>query len=154
MLKRPALLLGMLLTTVAVSMFVASGIANSQSKSKTSKKDEAKKSDDEEIKGRLPRYYGQLDLKDEQVADIYKVQAEYNEQIQELEDKLAALKEKLDSECEKVLTAAQRKTLASLRDDSGDKEEPKSKSTTKKKSDSKKSESKKKESDKKESEEK
>ena len=101
-----------------------------------------KKSDDEEIKGRLPRYYGQLDLKEDQITDIYKVQAEYNEQIQELEDKLAALKEKMNAECEKVLTTAQKKTLAGLRDDSGDKEEsPKSKSTTKKKSESKKKKS-------------
>ena len=140
MLKRPVLLMGMLLMTIAVSMFVANGIANSQSKSKSSKKEEAKTSEGEEVKGRLPRYYGQLELKEEQVTEIYKLQFSYREKIQELEDQLAALREEMNDECEKVLTSTQKKILADLRGGTGEKEDKeevaKSKTSSKKKSSS------------------
>ena len=49
-------------------------------------------------RGRLPNYYGKLDLSGEQRDKIYGVQANYNGQIEALERQIAELKAKRDRE--------------------------------------------------------
>jgi TolA-binding protein len=65
----------------------------------------------------LPRFFAGL-VDDEQREQIYAIQASYQDQIEALEKELATLKEAELSEMEKVLTAAQRKELETLRSES------------------------------------
>ncbi|MBW3542592.1 MAG: hypothetical protein KY476_20200 [Planctomycetes bacterium] len=65
-------------------------------------------------RGRLPNYYGQLGISQQQRTEIYAVQALYSEEIDALEKQLAELKEKRDAEVEAVLTAEQKAKLAEI----------------------------------------
>lgn len=62
-------------------------------------------------KGRLPQYYGKLEVDDKQKESIYKIQASYDAQIDKLTDELAALKSKRDGEIRAILTKEQQKKL-------------------------------------------
>lgn len=64
---------------------------------------------------RLPTYYGGLNLTDEQKESIYEIEAKYQPEIQDLEKQADALRERLASECEDVLTAVQKRALADTR---------------------------------------
>ena len=64
---------------------------------------------------RLPNYYGDLGLNDEQKEKVRTIVAGYDAKIADLEKQLAALKQKRDSETEAVLTAAQKTQLAQVR---------------------------------------
>jgi Spy/CpxP family protein refolding chaperone len=66
----------------------------------------------EKSRGRLPAGYGRLDLKDDQKEKIYAIQANYQTRIDELEARLAALKQERDAEIEGVLTEEQKQKLA------------------------------------------
>ena len=79
---------------------------------KSTKKSSSKKS---EITGRLPHHYGKLELKDEQREKIYKIQAKYADKIAKLQKELDALKGKVDTESQKVLTTTQRRNLAKFK---------------------------------------
>jgi hypothetical protein len=67
-----------------------------------------------ENKGRLPNNYGKIGLSDLQKQKIYKIQAEYNPQIEKLEKELQNLKDKQDKDIAGVLSAAQAKLLHEL----------------------------------------
>jgi LTXXQ motif family protein len=64
---------------------------------------------------RVPPYFGGLNLTDAQKESIYKIQGKYHPQIQELQKKADALRERQMSEAEAVLTAPQKKALADAR---------------------------------------
>lgn len=64
---------------------------------------------------RVPQYYGQLDLTDDQRAKIYSIQDSYKAQIDDLQAKLDALKAKEDAEIDGVLKPEQLKKLAEVR---------------------------------------
>lgn len=64
---------------------------------------------------RVPAYFGALNLTDAQKESIYKIQGKYHPQIQEIEKKADALREKQKSEIEDVLTAPQKKALTEAR---------------------------------------
>jgi hypothetical protein len=64
---------------------------------------------------RVPQYFGGLSLSNEQKESIYAVEGEYQPRIQELERQADALRERLMTECEDVLTAPQKKALAEAR---------------------------------------
>ena len=64
--------------------------------------------------GRLPQYYGQIGLADAQRNQIYAVQTKYRTQLEELEKRLEALREKRDKEIQSVLSAEQKLRLDEL----------------------------------------
>ncbi|MFW6125155.1 MAG: hypothetical protein ACOC46_03315 [Pirellulales bacterium] len=63
---------------------------------------------------RLPNYFGQIGLSDEQREEIYAIQAEYGPKIRELQQKIAALRDHRDEAARAVLTDAQREQLDEL----------------------------------------
>ncbi len=81
-------------------------------KTATKKKPKARK----KAGGRLPAYYGQIELSDEQREKIYGIQRGYREQIQELRKQLQALEAKQKEEINEVLTEEQKAKLTELVD--------------------------------------
>jgi Spy/CpxP family protein refolding chaperone len=76
-------------------------------------------------KGRLPQYYSKADVDEKQKAEIYKIQADYEAQIDKLTAELTALKAKRDAEIRAVLTKEQQKKLdAAIEDAKKGKEKP------------------------------
>jgi cytochrome c-type biogenesis protein CcmH/NrfG len=63
---------------------------------------------------RLPTYYGQLKLKEEQGQEIYALKEEFGQQIDELQEQLAELKEQQAEEIKDVLTRTQVTALNKL----------------------------------------
>jgi Spy/CpxP family protein refolding chaperone len=109
--------------------------ASSQKKSSSKRSSSTSKSKTSGANGnRLPAYYGQVDLKDEQREEIYDIQNGYKSKIEKLEKELADLKTKMNKEMEGVLTRTQKSKLKKLRSGSSS---SKSKSSTKSSSKSK-----------------
>ena len=69
---------------------------------------------DTKLKGTLPANWGKLGLSDEQKQKVYKVQADFGDQIAKLEAQVKDLKAKEKTEMEKVLTDAQKARLKEL----------------------------------------
>jgi Spy/CpxP family protein refolding chaperone len=86
-----------------------SGIESVRAQDTKSKKAEAKEK--APAKGRLPQYYSKADVDDKQRDTIYKIQADYEAQIDKLTAELTALKAKRDAEIRAVLTKEQQKKL-------------------------------------------
>lgn len=76
---------------------------------------------------RVPQYFGQVGLSDEQREKIYGVRERYAVQQAKLEQELADLQDKVMRECEAVLTPAQRTELTKLRGEAKAKAKAKSK---------------------------
>ena len=62
------------------------------------------------LHGRLPAYY-RLVVSEEQRMEIYRIQAEYKDRIQSLQDQLKELKHKRDARIVSVLTEEQKKQV-------------------------------------------
>jgi len=96
----------------------AAGLVIAQEKTQPAKTVQvAQKAKDAETKkpsARMPNYYRNLELTDQQREKILNVLIEHNEQIDELEEQMAELKEKRDAEVYAVLTANQKAKLAEL----------------------------------------
>lgn len=71
---------------------------------------------DEGPRGRLPNHFGKLGVTEEQRERIYAIQADYNEQIEELLSQIEALRTQRDDEIESILTPGQKLRLQELRD--------------------------------------
>jgi len=69
---------------------------------------------DTKLKGVLPANWGKIGLSDEQKQKVYKVQADFNDQISKLEAQLKEAKTKEKAEMEKVLTDAQKARLREI----------------------------------------
>ena len=67
---------------------------------------------------RIPSGFSKLGVTAEQKEKIYAVRGRHQEKIATLEQEIEAIKAKEIEECEAVLTDAQRKLLATLRDES------------------------------------
>lgn len=65
-------------------------------------------------KGRLPAYYKDV-VTASQKETIYKLQAQYNDQIRKLAEEMKALTEKRDAEIEALLSAEQKAKVDALR---------------------------------------
>ncbi len=91
-----------------------SSTKKTKAKKSSAKKTTTKKS---EISGRLPYHYGKLKLSDEQREKIYKIQARYADKLEKLQKEMLALKKKIDSETQKVLTTTQRRNLSKFKSD-------------------------------------
>lgn len=83
-------------------------------------KTKAKAPDGARSMRRVPSYFGSLGLTSEQRDDIYAVNEKYVPQIQELQNKIEGLRERMMSDCEDVLTPAQKKILAEARKTAAD----------------------------------
>jgi hypothetical protein len=64
---------------------------------------------------RVPYYFGQLGLSDEQRETIYEIQARHQPKIEALEKQIEETRAQSLKECEAVLSDAQRKMLAERR---------------------------------------
>lgn len=60
---------------------------------------------------RVPDYFGQIGLTNEQRETIYKIRGKHQQQINELEKQIEALQAQMLKECESVLTDAQKQIL-------------------------------------------
>lgn len=78
---------------------------------KDAKKEE---SPPQRLRGQLPPNFRKLGLSDEQVQKIYRIQADYQAKVKELEEQIKKLKTQEKSEIEKVLTKAQRDRLKEI----------------------------------------
>ncbi len=65
-------------------------------------------------KGRLPRYFGKLDLDDHQRERVYELQAEYDAKIANLLAEIQKLKTSRSSLCQKILKPSQREKFKEL----------------------------------------
>jgi hypothetical protein len=64
---------------------------------------------------RLPAHFGKLELKDDQVEEIYAIKADFGPEIDKLKEELKSLQEEMNEEIEGVLTSTQKSALAKLR---------------------------------------
>jgi hypothetical protein len=100
----------------ALTMMLASDLSlgaqeprgGSQTDSKTKTKSSKKGFDPAR---RVPMYFGQLGLSEEQRESIYKVQSKHMPRIEALEKQIETLRGQMMKECETVLTSAQKKML-------------------------------------------
>jgi hypothetical protein len=68
---------------------------------------------------RVPAYFGQLGLTDEQRESIYKIQGTHFPKIDSLEKQIAAIRAQNLTECEALLTASQKTLLEQKREAGG-----------------------------------
>jgi hypothetical protein len=68
-------------------------------------------------RGQLPQHWSRLGLTDTQKQDAYKIQNQYDAQVQELEAQIKALRAKELAELGKLLTADQKKRLREILDE-------------------------------------
>ena len=101
-------LLALAVTTGTLTSVAQTKSKSSSSKGRTEEKEASKYH-------RLPTYFGQLELKDEQVQEIYKVKDAYGPKIDKLQQQLAELKEEMNEEIADVLTSSQKTALTKLR---------------------------------------
>lgn len=71
----------------------------------------AKQKDDDTFRPRLPNYYGQIGITQQQRKVIYTIQRQYHKRIRELERRLEAVKGERDVKIYNVLTPLQKKLL-------------------------------------------
>ena len=64
---------------------------------------------------RVPDYFGQLGLSDDQKESIYQIRAKHQPRIDELEKQLDDLRAQMVRDCESVLTETQKKMLVERR---------------------------------------
>jgi hypothetical protein len=64
---------------------------------------------------RVPDYFGQLGLSDDQKESIYQIRAKHQPRIDELEKQLDDLRAQMIRDCESVLTETQKKMLIERR---------------------------------------
>jgi len=68
---------------------------------------------------RVPAYFGQLGLTNEQRESIYKIQAKHLPKIEALEKQIAQIRAQNLTECEGILTASQKQILEQRRESGG-----------------------------------
>jgi cell division protein ZapA (FtsZ GTPase activity inhibitor) len=81
------------------------------------------KSAEKEVKGRLPRYFGQIGLSKKQEEEMRKVAQPFDERISQLRKQINEFEKQIDDHesakiaaCEKLLTEAQKAALKERRD--------------------------------------
>lgn len=101
-------------------------------KSESSKKSSATAKKETSKHHRLPTYYGQIKLKEEQVAEIYSIKDSFGKKIEDLEAELAKLKEEQAKKIKGVLTKTQIAALNKLVEGAAPKSKAMKPSTAKK----------------------
>jgi hypothetical protein len=104
----------------ALSLAVLAGLSRAQDEKKGGSQP---KSGKEEVKGRLPIYFGQIGLSKKQEDDVRKAAQPFDEKIVQLKKQIADLDKQIDdldaekvTACEKVLTEGQKTALMARRD--------------------------------------
>jgi uncharacterized coiled-coil DUF342 family protein len=104
----------------ALSVALLSGLSRAQDPKKPGT--EAKSTKDE-VKGKLPIYFGQIGLSKKQEDDVRKAAQPFDEKIMKVRKQIAELDKQIDDlddekvmACEKVLTDGQRTALKARRD--------------------------------------
>ncbi|MEZ6123972.1 MAG: hypothetical protein R3C49_12440 [Planctomycetaceae bacterium] len=97
---------------LALGIASSSFLAIAQTKAKSAQKDDAAETSKYR---RLPTYYGQLELKDDQKEDIYKIRESFGARIDDLEAQLEELRGQMNKEIEGVLTTTQKSALSKLK---------------------------------------
>ena len=100
--------------SMSESARAASSEVDSASQPRPAKKMAESASEPAEPRGRLPRYFSSL-VDEQQRQEIYRLQAEFRIQVEELERQLFALKEAETQAVESVLSQTQLTKLAELR---------------------------------------
>lgn len=77
----------------------------------------AKAPGEPKVRGRVPMYYGKLDLTSDQKTQIYSIQNQYDGRIDDLLAQIEELRIQRDSEIETVLSAGQRADLKKVLDE-------------------------------------
>ena len=115
-----------------VSLALVAGLTRAQDEKKAT---DSKASKDE-VKGRLPNYFGQIGLSKKQEEDVRKAAQPFDEKIATLKKQIADLEKQIDEqeakklgECEKVLNENQKTALKGRRDEA-DKEKASKKKKT------------------------
>ncbi|MCA9034025.1 MAG: hypothetical protein KDA91_02790 [Planctomycetaceae bacterium] len=112
--------------------FGATAQEKSKSKSSASSKEKEKQASPWR---RLPPGYGSLELSETQKEKVYSIRQEYGAQIDDLQEQIKTLREKMNKETEAILTTDQKKSLAANeKPEEGDSTEKKSSGTAKKSS--------------------
>ena len=101
-------------STTKASATKKSPSKRSTTKAESSKNKTASAKKDDSPRGRLPRHYGKLGLEDAQRSEIYSIQAEYQQQLLDLQAQIEELKQKENQRIERVLTKSQRDMLTSV----------------------------------------
>lgn len=125
--------------TIALSaMSTTPVLAQAQSKTKGAEPKVAEKAVEKKAAApaasesrRVPQYFGQVELTDEQREKIYALRAKYAAKQDQLEAELEELRATVLRESEAVLTPAQKTALAKLRTEAKAKAKAKSKASTK-----------------------
>ena len=106
--------------------------SNKRSKSTAEKKSSTEPERTGRIKKRprLPRYFGQLELMESQRSDVYSIQEEYQQQLDELTRRLAELKAERNEKLRSVLKPTQKRKLTTLQNRRSSTKPTTSKSTT------------------------
>jgi hypothetical protein len=94
---------GLTAALMALALLGGHGLAQDAKKEATSK-----------VRGQLPPNYAKLGLSAEQKQQIYKIQATYDQKMEELQSQLKKLKSDEKQEIDKVLTDAQRARLREI----------------------------------------
>tara|TARA_R110002095_G_scaffold55012_5_gene47448 strand:- start:1519 stop:1905 length:387 start_codon:yes stop_codon:yes gene_type:complete len=104
-----------LFTGISLALCTADSLPAQKKESDSAKpSDKETKATPKKSKGRLPNYYGKLNLTPEQRDKIYKIQADYNPQIDSLKKQLDELNKKRNTEYETILSASQKANLEKL----------------------------------------
>ena len=102
---------------LALAVTAGTLTAVGQTRSQSSSRSKTESAEKEKSKyHRLPTYYGKLNLKEEQVEEIYAIKDDYGPQIDELKQELADLQKEMNEAVEDVLTSSQKSELEDLRD--------------------------------------
>jgi len=118
---------------ISVGAVATAAQTKSSSKSSTSKTKTTATTKKETSKyRRLPTYYGQLELKEEQITDIYEIKDTFGPKIDDLEKQIEKLKEDQDKKIKDVLTRTQVTALNKLVAGTAKKESSSSKSSSSK----------------------
>ena len=128
-----SLLLGLAISVMTGTETLAQATAKSKD---TAKAPAAKTSEPAKAAAefrRVPQYFGQVDLSDEQREKLYSIREKNAKKLDQLEAELAALRATILSDSEAVLTPAQRTNLNKLRGEAKAKASAKSKNAAKNK---------------------
>jgi hypothetical protein len=107
-------------SSCALSLALVAAMTLAQDEKKTT---DSKPTKTDEVKGRLPNYFGQIGLSKKQEEDVRKAAQPFDEKIVALKKQIADLEKQIDEqeakklgECEKVLNESQKTALKGRRE--------------------------------------
>ena len=105
-----------LLIVCVLALTTSTMLAQTQTKTPKDTQKATGKTPAKKFRGRLPSGYGQIGITQKQRTTIYGIQEKYHAEIEELQQRLDALKEKQSEEIHNVLTDEQKGKLKTRQD--------------------------------------